>query len=101
MKVSFRTNLDEAQSDVGTISALWPDGHVPRVGEHVQLPGYQLRVVAVSYEAPRSSVIASHGRRVDARDPYQAVVELHGPSWFKGTLGELIDWVKRCRENAR
>ena len=86
--IIFKTNLDEAKSDVIDLnSCRWPFQTVPRQGERIQFEFtrgaerlfYELEVVRVTY-APRLVIY----------------VELHVPSYFS-TIREWMDYMRRHR----
>ena len=95
MKPIFRTNIDICKDDVQNIGSMWPEGVTPRIGERIQLLYYQLEVFEVRYEPIQVfhefRVLASLGSSIGGTNQYRysAVVELHIPRWFSGTL---TDW---------
>lgn len=89
MKPNFRTNLDICKSDIALLWPFWPSNLVPRVGEHIQMLNYQLEVVEISYEMLKTG----------GGPEFRSIVELHAPSWFKGSITEWEGYVKIQRNS--
>ena len=99
MKLVFRTDIYICKQDVMSIPEMWlTEQHVPRVGERLQMLNYELEVVQVGYEPYKRDL--PHVNILGNYRPYsfRAVVELHIPSWFKGTIHEWEERVKKQRQ---
>jgi hypothetical protein len=92
LKPDFQTNLDICKQDVAVISEMWWSDNIPRIGERIQMLHYELEVVGVRYVPVRA--LTKPGSNL----LYDAVVELHIPRWFKGTIPEWEERVKKQRQ---
>jgi len=87
MRVHFQTNLDEAKNDVFGLSGEWLT--TPSKGDRFRLvfnregSHYELEVCQVTFVRP-----------VDERHEISALVELHLPSYWAGSIRDWIDWFK-------